>query len=215
VELVGDQGLDTLRDIGARLDKNPAQKALMTPLPEQILLAFDTPPQSIRALIVGQDPYPGAGHANGLAFSVDRRVTALPPSLRNIRNEYSDDLGLSLPNHGDLSRWSRHGVFLLNRHLTTLVGSPGAHRNLGWSRFTDAVISALVEREYFFVPILWGREAQELLPLLGSLERIDSAHPSPLSARLGFFGSKPFSRTNEILENHGRNPIDWELDTED
>lgn len=215
VELVGPEGLDILRAIGGQLDQSPGQKALMTPSPENILQAFDTPPQSIRVLIVGQDPYPGAGHATGLAFSVGRAVRPLPPSLRNIRDEYQADLGLPLPAHGDLSRWARHGVFLLNRHLTTLVGAPGAHRSLGWSRFTDLVISSLVERGQFFVPILWGREAGELVPLLGSLPRIESAHPSPLSARLGFFGSRPFSRGNQILEDHGHNPIDWDLDKDD
>jgi uracil-DNA glycosylase len=215
VELVGDEGLEILHAIGERLDQSPGQKALMTPLPENILRAFVTPPQSIRALIVGQDPYPGAGHATGLAFSVGRGVNPLPPSLRNIRNEYSADLGIPLPPHGDLSRWARHGVFLLNRHLTTLVGSPGAHRSLGWSRFTDLVIGALVERGQVFVPVLWGREAQELAPLLGSLPRIESVHPSPLSARLGFFGSRPFTRTNQILEERGLNPVDWDLDKDD
>jgi uracil-DNA glycosylase len=215
VHLVGDEGLEILHAIGERLDRNPSHKALLTPLPENILQAFATPPENIRVLIVGQDPYPGAGHATGLAFSVGHKVHPVPPTLRNIRAEYAVDLGLPLPSHGDLSRWSRHGVFLLNRHLTTLVGSPGAHRALGWSRFTDLVISGLVKRGHFFVPILWGRQAQELAPLLGSLPRIESAHPSPLSARRGFFGSRPFSQTNQILEGHGLNPLDWDLDKDD
>lgn len=215
VELVGDQGLQILHEIGQRLDQSPGQKALMTPMPENILRAFAAPPQSVRVLIVGQDPYPGAGHATGLAFSVGRDVATLPPSLRNIRSEYSGDLGLALPPHGDLSRWARSGVLLLNRHLTTLVGSPGAHRSLGWSRFTDLVIGGLVQRGHVFVPVLWGREAQELAPLLGSLPRIESAHPSPLSARLGFFGSRPFTRANHILEQHGLSPVDWDLDKDD
>ena len=215
VQLVGDEGLDILQAIGHRLDQNPSQTARVTPLPENILKAFATPPENVRVLIVGQDPYPGVGHATGLAFSVGHKVHPLPPSLRNIRTEYSADVGLPLPSHGDLSRWSRHGVFLLNRHLTTLVGSPGAHRALGWSRFTDLVISGLVEGGHFFVPILWGRQAQELAPLLGSLQRIESAHPSPLSARRGFCGSRPFSRTNHILEEHGLNPLDWDLDKDD
>jgi uracil-DNA glycosylase len=214
-EVVGDEGLEILSDIGGRLDHSPAQKAMMTPLPESILQAFATPPHAIRALILGQDPYPGAGHATGLAFSVGRGVHPLPPSLRNIRDEYSRDLGLPLPAHGDLSRWTRHGVLLLNRHLTTLVGSPGAHRSLGWSRFTDLVVGGLVARNHFFIPILWGREAQELAPLLGPLPRIESAHPSPLSARLGFFGSRPFTRANRLLEERNLNPIDWGLDKDD
>ena len=212
VHLVGDEGLEILQGIGQRLDRNPSHNALLTPLPENILKVFTTPPENVRVLIVGQDPYPGAGQATGLAFSVGRNVHPFPPSLRNIRTEYSADLGLPLPSHGDLSGWSRHGVFLLNRHLTTLVGSPGAHRALGWSRFIDLVIGGLVEGGHFFVPILWGRQAQELVPSLGSLPRVESSHPSPLSARRGFFGSRPFSRTNQILEERGLNPIDWDLD---
>jgi uracil-DNA glycosylase len=210
--LVGTEGLESLARIGRNIDKNPGQKALLTPEPELILRAFDTPPQSVRALIVGQDPYPGAGHASGLAFSVAPRVSPLPPSLRNIRQEYLSDLGLALPDHGDLSAWAHNGVFLLNRHLTSLVGSPGAHRHLGWSTFTDRVVSGLVASGQEFVSILWGREAAELTPLLMSLPRIESPHPSPLSARLGFFGSKPFSRANRLLEDSGHPPIDWALD---
>lgn len=210
--LVGNESLEILASIGREIDKNPGQKALLTPEPELILRAFDTPPQSVRAIIVGQDPYPGAGHASGLAFSVEPRVSPLPPSLRNIRQEYSSDLGLALPNHGDLSPWAHHGVLLLNRHLTSLVGSPGAHRHLGWSRFTDRVVTSLVSSGQGFVSILWGREAAELVPLLESLPRIESPHPSPLSARLGFFGSRPFSRANRLLEDTGHLPIDWSLD---
>lgn len=213
--LVGPEGLDLLAQMGREIDRSPGQKAMLTPQPELILRAFDTPPQSVRVLIVGQDPYPGAGHASGLAFSVEPTVSPLPPSLRNIRQEYRSDLGLALPDHGDLSRWTRHGVLLLNRHLTSLVGSPGAHRHLGWARFTDRVITGLVEGHQEFVSILWGREAAELGPLLGSLPRIDSAHPSPLSARLGFFGSQPFSRANLLLEHTGHLPVDWSLDKDD
>jgi uracil-DNA glycosylase len=210
--LVGDQGLEILASIGRDIDRSPGQKALLTPEPELILKAFATPPQSVRGLIVGQDPYPGAGHASGLAFSVAPTVSPLPPSLRNIRDEYRSDLGLSLPDHGDLSPWAHNGVLLLNRHLTSLVGSPGAHRHLGWSRFTDRVVEGLVTSGQEFVSILWGREAAELTPLIASLPRIESPHPSPLSARLGFFGSRPFSRANRLLEDTGHSPIDWALD---
>lgn len=211
---MGDEGLHLLADIGHALDKNPAQLALVTPHPRHILRAFETPPQSVKAVIIGQDPYPGAGHATGLAFSVERNVKSLPPSLLNIRREYREDLGLSLPPHGDLSRWAANGVFLLNRHLTTVIGSSGAHRRLGWSRFTDLVIQRLVDSGQFFVPILWGREAQELSPLMGQLPRIESAHPSPLSARRGFFGSHPFSLANQYCDDHGVAPIDWSLEGE-
>jgi len=214
-KLVGPPGLGILANIGRSLDSSPGQRALMTPQPDDILRAFSLPPQNVRVLLVGQDPYPGADHAMGLAFSVRHTVRPLPPSLVNIRHEFRADTGLPVPAHGDLSRWSKQGVLLLNRHLTTLVGAPGSHRRLGWATFTDLVISALVEHNVFFVSLLWGREAQELIPLLGDLPRIESAHPSPLSARLGFLGSKPFSRANEALEHHGLSPIDWSLQEED
>lgn len=209
--LLGTEGLDILRDIGEQLDARPANKALLTPAPENILRALHTPPHTVKAVIVGQDPYPGAGHAMGLAFSVERHLTHLPASLLNIRLEYREDLGLPLPAHGDLSAWADNGVLLLNRHLTTLLGAPGAHRTLGWSRFTDLVITRLAESNENFVAVLWGREAGELAPLLGNQPRIESAHPSPLSARLGFFGSKPFSRVNRYLEGKGVTPVDWSL----
>lgn len=213
--LVGPEGMDVLASIGRTIDHSPGQKALLTPDPEAILRAFDTPPQSVRVLLVGQDPYPGAGHACGLAFSVERTVSPLPPSLRNIREELRRDLGLSLPGHGDLSLWANNGVLLLNRHLTSLVGSTGGHRHLGWARFSDRVISGLVRSGHEFVPVLWGREAQELGPLCGGLTRVESAHPSPLSARLGFFGSKPFSTANRLLEDMGHPPVDWSLEKDD
>ena len=212
--LVGDEGLLVLEEIGRAIDSRPGQKALLTPAPSDILRAFDTPPQSVKAVIIGQDPYPGAGHAHGLAFSVPKSVSPLPASLRNIRMEYTDDLGLTPPAHGDLSAWAQAGVLLLNRHLTTLIGAPGAHRLLGWARFTDLVVQRLAETTDFFVAVLWGREAQELAPLCGSHPVIPSAHPSPLSARLGFFGSRPFSRVNEYCENHGVLPIDWSMGEE-
>lgn len=207
--LVGPEGLSLLAELGRHLDANPGQKAMLSPQPDRILRAFDTPPQSVRAIIIGQDPYPGAGHATGLAFSVDKSVTPLPPSLRNIRAEYKNDLGVKVPEHGDLSAWARNGVLLINRHLTTVVGTPGAHRTLGWATFTQLVIAKLVETEQFLVAILWGREAAELGPVMGRNPRIESAHPSPLSARLGFFGSRPFSRTNQYCESYGVTPIDW------
>lgn len=184
---------------------------MMTPAAEKVLRAFETPPETVRCVIFGQDPYPGQSHASGLAFSVEPTVNVLPPSLRNIRQELRDDLGIDLPRHGDLSSWARNGVLLLNRHLTTVVGSPGAHRTLGWTRFTDAVVNGLVTTGQFFVAVLWGREAGELKPLLGETPLLESAHPSPLSARRGFFGSAPFSAVNRIREDAGFSPIDWSL----
>ena len=210
-KLVGSEGVDALATVGRKLDASPAQKAMMTPAAEKVLRAFETPPETVRCVIFGQDPYPGQSHASGLAFSVEPTVNVLPPSLRNIRQELRDDLGIDLPRHGDLSSWARNGVLLLNRHLTTVVGSPGAHRTLGWTRFTDAVVNGLVTTGQFFVAVLWGREAGELKPLLGETPLLESAHPSPLSARRGFFGSAPFSAVNRIRENAGFSPIDWSL----
>lgn len=209
-KLLGQQALDMLAHIGRDLDSRPAG-APMTPTGANILRAFATPPESVRAVIFGQDPYPGLAHASGLAFSVERHVAPLPPSLRNIRTEYSSDVALALPSHGDLQAWANAGVLLLNRHLTTLVGSPGAHRSLGWAGFTNHVVSVLADSSQYFVAILWGRQAQELKPLLGDTPIIESAHPSPLSAHRGFFGSRPFSRTNRYREEAGFVPIDWSL----
>lgn len=214
VDLVGSEGLDFLAGIGHRIDSSLAEKNLLTPHPSTILRAFETPPQSVKALIIGQDPYPGAGHASGLAFSVDRSVRPLPRSLLNIRKEYQDDLGLTLPPHGDLSRWAENGVLLLNRHPSTLVGVTGAHRALGWSGFTGLVVERLAETGQFFVPILWGKDARGLSGLMGDRPRIESAHPSPLSVRLGFFGSRPFSRANQYCDDHGVTRIDWSLEDE-
>ena len=210
-KLVGHDGLAALAEVGRKLDASPARKAMMTPSADKVLRAFDTPPEAVRCVIFGQDPYPGQSHASGLAFSVEPSVTALPPSLRNIRQELRDDLDVDLPARGDLSAWASQGVLLLNRHLTTLVGSPGAHRTLGWTRFTDAVVQGLVSTGQFFVAVLWGREASELKPLLGNTPVIESAHPSPLSARRGFFGSRPFSAVNRIREDAGFSPLDWSL----
>ena len=210
-KLVGPEGVQALTDVGHALDRSPAQKAMMTPSPEVVLRAFHTPPEAVRCVIFGQDPYPGQFHASGLAFSVDTTVTVLPPSLRNIRQELQDDVDLILPAHGDLSPWAEEGVLLLNRHLTTLVGSPGAHRRLGWTHFTDAVVRGLVSTGQFFVAVLWGREAAELKPLLGNTPIVESAHPSPLSARRGFLGSRPFSAVNRLREDAGFSAIDWSL----
>ena len=210
--LVGTSGLDALATVGKNLDAAPGTKAMMTPSAERVLRAFDTPPEAVRCVIFGQDPYPGQSHASGLAFSVEPHIVPLPPSLRNIRQELRDDLSLSLPPHGDLSPWTEKGVLLLNRHLTTLVGAPGAHRMIGWTHFTNAVVTGLVATGQFFVAVLWGQEAAELKPLLGDTPTVESAHPSPLSARRGFFGSRPFSAVNRLREDAGFSPIDWSLE---
>lgn len=182
-------------------------------LPEgpNVLRAFTRPLADVRVLIVGQDPYPTPGHAVGLSFSVARDVRPLPKSLINIYKELADDLGIPPAQHGDLSAWFDQGVLLLNRVLTVAPGSPGSHRGKGWEEVTTAAISALASRGGPLVAILWGRDAQSTTPLLGDVPVIASAHPSPLSARNGFFGSKPFSRANAALEAQGTSPIDWAL----
>lgn len=175
-----------------------------------VMRAFEQPLDEIRVLIVGQDPYPTAGHAIGLSFAVNTDVKPLPRSLKNILIELKDDLGKSVSAEGDLSRWSKQGVLLLNRHLTTDLAEAGAHGEIGWAAFTDKVIQVLNRKlGRKMVSILWGNQAQQLAPALCDCSVLSSAHPSPLSARRGFFGSKPFSKTNEALIAVGEQPIDW------
>ena len=181
------------------------------PAGENVLRAFKQPFDAVRVLIVGQDPYPTPGHAVGLSFSVAPQVRRLPGSLVNIFREYSDDLGYPAPASGDLTPWSERGVLLLNRVLTVAPGQPGAHRGKGWEEVTDQAIRALVARHAPMVAILWGRDARTLAPLLGDVPRIESAHPSPFSATSGFFGSHPFSRANQLLQQQGAEQIDWKL----
>lgn len=181
------------------------------PAGTDVLRAFTYPFEDQRVLIVGQDPYPTPGHPVGLSFSVQRDVRPLPRSLTNIYQEFHDDLGLTPPEHGDLTAWSAQGVTLLNRVLTVRPGAPASHRGRGWEAVTEAAIRALVARGTPLVAILWGRDARNLAPLLGDTPRVESAHPSPLSAARGFFGSKPFSRANALLEAQGGAPVDWRL----
>jgi uracil-DNA glycosylase len=181
------------------------------PAGEHVLRAFTQPLADVRVLIVGQDPYPTPGHPVGLCFSVDREVRPLPPSLRNIYTELRDDLGIEPPAHGDLTAWTQQGVLLLNRVLTVRPGAPASHRGKGWEEVTEQAIRALVARRAPLVAILWGRDAQTLQPMLDGVAVVASAHPSPLSARNGFFGSRPFSRANELLRQQGAEPVDWSL----
>lgn len=181
------------------------------PAGDHVLRAFGTPIDDVRVLIVGQDPYPTPGHPIGLSFAVDRHVRPLPRSLGNIYAELAADLGVAPPAHGDLTPWTEHGVMLLNRVLTVRPGEAGSHRGRGWEHVTDHAIRTLVARGTPLVAILWGRDAQQLRPLLGATPVIESAHPSPLSARRGFFGSRPFSRANALLEAQGAAPVDWSL----
>ncbi|OKK03376.1 uracil-DNA glycosylase [Streptomyces sp. CB03234] len=181
------------------------------PAGPHVLRAFQQPFHEVRVLIVGQDPYPTPGHAVGLSFSVAPEVRPLPGSLENIFREMNSDLGLPRPSNGDLTPWTRQGVLLLNRALTTAPRKPAAHRGKGWEEVTEQAIKALVARGKPLVSVLWGRDARNLRPLLGDLPAIESAHPSPMSADRGFFGSRPFSRTNELLVRQGAQPIDWRL----
>ena len=181
------------------------------PAAAHVLRAFEYPLADVRVLIVGQDPYPTPGHPIGLSFAVDRHVRPVPRSLANIYRELADDVGVVPPEHGDLTAWAEHGVLLLNRVLTVRPGVAGSHRGKGWEAVTEAAIRALVARPSPLVAILWGRDAESLVPLLGSTPTIISAHPSPLSARRGFFGSRPFSRANELLAGQGAHPVDWSI----
>ena len=182
------------------------------PAGPHVLRAFTRPLADVRVLIVGQDPYPTPGHPIGLSFAVDRPVRPLPRSLGNIYRELRDDVGVTPPAHGDLSAWADHGVMLLNRVLTVRPGAAASHRGKGWEAVTDAAIRALVARDEPLVAVLWGRDAQALRPLLAGTPTIESAHPSPLSASRGFFGSRPFSRANAALVGQGAHPVDWSLD---
>ncbi|WP_345642630.1 uracil-DNA glycosylase [Streptomyces tremellae] len=181
------------------------------PAGENVLRAFKQPFDDVRVLIVGQDPYPTPGHAVGLSFSVAPDVRPLPGSLENIFRELHGDLGLPRPSTGDLTPWTRQGVLLLNRALTTAPRKPAAHRGKGWEEVTEQAIRALVARGKPLVSILWGRDARNLRPLLGDYPAIESAHPSPMSADRGFFGSRPFSKANDLLVRQGADPVDWRL----
>jgi len=181
------------------------------PAGEHVLRAFAHPLAQVRVLIVGQDPYPTPGHAVGLSFSVAADVRPVPRSLANIFTELQADVGCPQPACGDLTPWADRGVLLLNRVLTVGPGSPGSHRGRGWERVTEQAITALAARGGPLAAILWGRDAQNLKPLLGEVPWVQSPHPSPLSASRGFFGSRPFSRANQLLVAQGGEPVDWRL----
>lgn len=202
--------------MGAFLREELAAGRTYLPAGEHILRAFQRPLSDVRVLIVGQDPYPTPGHPVGLSFSVARDVRPLPASLQNIYKELRADLGITAPAHGDLTAWADHGVLLLNRVLTVRPGAPASHRGKGWERVTEQAIKGLVARGGPLAAILWGRDAQTLKPILASddghhVPYVESAHPSPLSASRGFFGSRPFSRINSFLVEQGGEPVDWSL----
>ncbi|MDX6277868.1 MAG: uracil-DNA glycosylase [Nocardioidaceae bacterium] len=181
------------------------------PAGDNILRAFAEPMSDVRVLITGQDPYPTPGHPVGLSFSVAPDVRPLPRSLTNMYAELQADLGIAPATSGDLTPWAKQGVLLLNRVLTVRPGAPASHRGKGWEAVTEQAIRSLVARDLPLVAILWGRDAQGLKPMLGATPTIESAHPSPLSASRGFFGSRPFSRANELLVAQGAEPVRWDL----
>ena len=179
-----------------------------------IFNAFNlTPFDTVRVIILGQDPYHGPGQAHGLCFSVPEGVQ-FPPSLQNIFKEMRDDIGVAIPKNGNLEKWAKQGVLLLNAILTVRAAQAASHHKMGWERFTDAAIKKLSEQKEHLVFILWGNYARSKKELIDASKHfiIESAHPSPLSAHSGFFGSKPFSKTNEYLKSNGLSEIDWSLE---
>lgn len=201
---------DTISEMGEFLRSEVAQGRTYLPAGENVLRAFQQPFDDVRLLLVGQDPYPTPGNAVGLSFSVAPDVR-LPGSLRNIFKEMSEDVGAPMPSNGDLTPWTDRGVLLLNRALTTMPGKPGSHRGKGWEKVTDCAIQALAARAKPMVAILWGRDARNLRPLMPQVPCVESTHPSPMSAHNGFFGSRPFSKANALLEEQGAEPVDWRL----
>jgi uracil-DNA glycosylase len=197
--------------LGERLRAEVAAGRGYLPAGDRVLRAFQRPLAEVKVLVVGQDPYPTPGHPIGLSFAVDAHVRPLPRSLANIYRELADDLGVPPAAHGDLTAWSDQGVLLLNRVLTVAPGSPASHRGWGWEKVTEHAIRALVARDEPLVAVLWGKDAATLRPLLGSTPVVESPHPSPLSASRGFFGSRPFSRVNALLEAQGAAPVEWSL----
>jgi uracil-DNA glycosylase len=201
----------TLTELGAFLRAEVAAGRGYLPAAANVLRAFEQPLDDTRVLIVGQDPYPTPGHPIGLSFAVAPDVRPVPRSLANIYTELQDDLGVPAPTSGDLTPWAERGVLLLNRVLTVRPGASASHRGKGWEQVTDCAIDALARRGGPLVAVLWGRDARSLKPRLGGIPCVESAHPSPLSARSGFFGSRPFSQVNGLLAQQGAEPLDWRL----
>lgn len=204
---------DKITAMGVFLRAEIAAGRPYLPAGDNILRAFAEPMANVKVLITGQDPYPTPGHPMGLSFSTAPHVRPLPRSLANIYAELRTDLGITPAEGGDLTPWALQGVLLLNRVLTVRPGAPASHRGKGWEAVTEQAIRALVARDRPLVAVLWGRDAQGLKPMLGNTATIESAHPSPLSASRGFFGSRPFSRINALLAAQGADPVDWTLPT--
>ena len=208
---------DRVAAMGRFLREEIAAGRPYLPSGDHVFRAFRRPLADVRVLIVGQDPYPTPGHPIGLCFAVDAHVRPIPRSLANIYQELAIDVGVTPPPHGDLTAWTDQGVMLLNRVLTVQPGLSASHRGKGWEHITACAISAVVRRAQAGAPIaaiLWGRDAQTLKPHLGPIPWVESAHPSPLSASRGFFGSRPFSRVNQLLVARGGRPVDWSLPLE-
>ena len=200
-----------LAELGRFLNEERASGQRVLPAGDRILAAFQRPLADVRVLIVGQDPYPTPGHPIGLSFATAPDVRPIPRSLQNMYRELNDDLGIDPAPHGDLTAWADHGVMLLNRVLTVRAGAPASHRGKGWEAVSECAIRALVARGGPLVAVLWGNDARQLASMLGDVPRIESPHPSPLSASRGFFGSRPFSRANAALEAQGASPVDWRV----
>ncbi|WIE60130.1 uracil-DNA glycosylase [Curtobacterium sp. MCLR17_032] len=205
---------DDVHRIGAWLRAETDAGRPYLPAGPAVLRAFEDPFDRVKVLVVGQDPYPTPGHPIGLSFAVDPHVRPVPRSLQNVYRELHDDLGVTPPPHGDLRAWSEQGVLLLNRVLTVGVGEPASHRGKGWEAVTERAVEALVARDRPLVAVLWGAQAASVRPLLGDTPVVASAHPSPLSASRGFFGSRPFSAVNDLLVAQGADPVDWTLPTD-
>ncbi|MFL5518707.1 MAG: uracil-DNA glycosylase [Gemmatimonadales bacterium] len=205
---------DRIAELGRFLRAELAAGRAYLPAGDHVFRAFRRPLADVRVLVVGQDPYPTPGHPIGLSFAVAAHVRPVPRSLANIYRELRADLGIEAPAHGDLTAWADQGVMLLNRALTVRPGESASHRGRGWEEVTECAIQALARRGGPCVAILWGRDAQGLKPMLGPIPWVESAHPSPLSASRGFFGSRPFSRVNALLAEQGGRPVDWSLPVE-
>ena len=205
---------DRIARMGAFLREENAAGHGYLPAGEHVFRAFRWPLADVRVLVVGQDPYPTPGHPIGLSFAVEGHVRPVPRSLANIYRELATDVGVEPPPHGDLTAWAEQGVMLLNRVLTVRPGQAASHRGRGWEEVTECAIHALARRGGPLAAILWGRDAQGLKPMLGGVPWVESPHPSPLSASRGFFGSRPFSRVNQLLVEQGGSPVDWRLPLE-
>ncbi|MGH3654947.1 uracil-DNA glycosylase [Glutamicibacter sp.] len=210
VPALGEQD-SLLRSLATDLAARSAAGEQILPAPEVMFRALSLPLSEVKVLIIGQDPYPTPGHANGLAFAANKQVRPLPRSLANIYKELQADLGLDPVPHADLSPWLSEGVLLLNQVLSVAAGNAGSHQKLGWAPILQAILNALNERPRPPVALLWGKHAQKLSESLSNAVQLQSAHPSPLSASRGFFGSKPFSNINWLLSESGQKPIDWSL----